>query len=184
VSAVADCLLGRAGEGLTATDRDKHPYVLEQTADRRRYLNARAHELGSGPEHAAYQMAAERFDFHLPVPACSHELGQTERVVLVGRVDLHAQPRLGMARIQAHQWQPEVVQRVPEPCRERPRFETDALGVRSARRDCVGDHIRLGLHLPAPDLAAVLVDHADGGILLRNVQANELRHGDAPPITR
>ena len=59
------------------------------------------HQLGPSDQQHAQCLRIHAFDGHLAEPAGAHDLGEAERVVRIGLVDLHAQRSLGVTGIKA-----------------------------------------------------------------------------------
>src|SRR5271155_2087260 len=79
------------------------------------------------------------FDPDLPVPAGAHDLRQTEGIVPIGFVDLHAERCFCMPGIDADYRQPHFLECVPVPGRQRPGLKTNSDRVRRSYPDCSCD---------------------------------------------
>ena len=121
-------------------------------------------------------MAAKRFDVNDPIPTGANDLSQSLRVVLICLIDLHLKSGTRMPGVKTHNFEAEIAEFMHEPWRHRSSFDSYA-GVVS----CMPTHHSIDLFwngraLATPQPPTGIVDHADGGHLLRNIQASKTGH--------
>jgi len=116
--------------------------------------------------------ASITFDGHLAEPASAHDLGEAERVVCIGLVDLHAQCGLGVTGIEADDGQLALAQRAGQEIRQQAGLQADANHGGRVRPDGSGNGVRIGRTGASPDACACIIDAADGGQVLRDVQTD------------
>jgi hypothetical protein len=124
-------------------------------------------------------MAAKRFDVNGPMPTGANDLSQSLRVVLICLIDLHLKSGTRMPGVKTHNFEAEIAEFMNEPWRHCSSFDSYA-GVVS----CMSTHhsidlFRNGRALATPQPPTGIVDHADGGHLLRNIQASKTGHQSA-----
>ena len=119
------------------------------------------HDLSACHQQRTHGLAVKALHRHLPVPADTHDLRQTEGVVGVGLVDLKRQRRLGVARIDADHGEASLFQLVEQPARQLPAFEPDPnrMGRVLLHGGC--DGFRRRINLAAPHDLVGIVDDAD-----------------------
>ena len=126
-------------------------------------------------------MAAKRFDVNDPIPTGANDLSQSLRVVLICLIDLHLKSGTRMPGVKTHNFEAEIAEFMHEPWRHRSSFNSYA-GVVS----CMPTHHSIDLFwngraLATPQPPTGIVDHADGGHLLRNIQASKTGHRAESP---
>ena len=109
--------------------------------------------------------------------AGAYDLRQATSVVAVGFVQLQRQGGFGVPCIQAHHRQAGLSQRMPVPQRQRAALQADPGRQRRPRADGRDEHLGGRRTLALPERLAVVIDHADRGLLERHVQADILPHG-------
>src|SRR3954447_12616015 len=87
--------------------------------------------------------------------------GSAEGIVAVALVNLHAEDCFGMPSIEADNWEPYLLQPVPQPGRQGPRLKTDANRARSMSPDSGSDIFRRRGGSPPPQGFSLTIHHAD-----------------------
>ena len=85
-----------------------------------------------------------------------------------------------MPSVDAHDRQTDPLQLVPEPARHGAGLEADALGCGRALAEELGQGAGIGGSLALEHRPPILVEHADRGLFLRDVQTDILLHGGSP----
>jgi hypothetical protein len=121
-------------------------------------------------------LAVERIDVNGPIPTGANDLSQALRVVLIRLIDLHFKSGTRMPGVKTHSFEAEVAEFVHEPWRHRSSFDPYASVI-----SCIPTHRSIDLFwnrgaLTPPKSAAGVVNDANNGHLLRNVQSNKSGH--------
>jgi hypothetical protein len=123
-------------------------------------------ELGPGTNEMAHRMCGKAFDARLPVPACSHELGQGLGVVRIRLVALEGRRGSGVACLNADNRQTSGLEAVIEPGCQKPGLQSDAHEVGCVTAKSGGKRLRIARPLAPPDGAASLVKDVDRSLLV------------------
>src|SRR5512134_248279 len=117
------------------------------------------------------------------VPADTYDLRDAIGIVRVGLVDLEGQRRLGVPCVDADDRQPARLQFVEQPRGELAALQADARDVRCVPLNGGRNVIGRALASSPPDSPAAFVDHADGRLVERDVEADrEIAEHDEAPI--
>src|SRR5581483_1848066 len=129
-------------------------------------VGAHANDLKSDAEHRAHRMTIQVLHSDLAIPTHAHELGEPTGIVLVGLVQLHAEPRLRVTRIDADDGHTKLFQAVIVPCRQRTGFEADTASPRRLVPNRCRDRVRRRSASTLPTDASLVVNNANVSELL------------------
>jgi hypothetical protein len=118
-------------------------------------------ELRAGYQQQPQRLPIHAFNRNLAEPAGPHHLCQAMRIVGVGLIDLHAQGRLGVARIDANDGHPACTQGPRQEVRQQSSLKPSSHEMRCVLTDCPGQGIGIGDTLAPPYDHTLLVNHAD-----------------------
>jgi hypothetical protein len=122
------------------------------------------------------------FDARLAIPASPHQLRQRLGVMGIGFFPLQGCGSTGMSRIEAHDGQAELLQRVVQPGCQLARLQADTLELRGMAPESRGQGIRLTRPLAPPHRLARPVYDVNDGFLVRHVEPSIVRHGGLPGL--
>jgi hypothetical protein len=136
-----------------------------------------AHLVQHQPARRQQGAAGRALHVHRPEPAGADDLREAARVVAVGLVRHRAHGRLGPPGLEAHRRQARRDQALVQPGGQRARLQPDPLQDEPQALEERDQGLRLARDACLPHHRPCLVDHADGGLFQRHVQASKVLHG-------
>jgi hypothetical protein len=121
-------------------------------------------------------VAFERLDMNRPVPPGANDLSQSLRVILIRLVDLHLEGGACVPGIETNDFEPEIAEFMHQPWRRRSGLDPYTGVIPRMPADQYGDLFWNRGALTPPMSAAGVVNDANNGHLLGNVQSNKAGH--------